>query len=63
MYVGEGWHSGESARLPPVWPVFNSRIDYHHHHHCHQWWRRRHHHRHCRHHHHHHHHHPHVWFA
>ena len=21
----QGWHSGESARLPPMWPGFNSR--------------------------------------
>ena len=23
--IGEGWLSGESARLPPVWPGFDSR--------------------------------------
>ena len=25
----EGWHSGESTRLPPMWPRFNSQTRYH----------------------------------
>ena len=27
----QGWHSGESARLPPMWPGFDSRTR------CHMW--------------------------
>ena len=29
--VEQGWHSGESTRLPPMWPGFKSR------HRCHMW--------------------------
>ena len=25
MYTGQGWRSGESTRLPPMWPGFKSR--------------------------------------
>ena len=25
----QGWHSGESARLPPIWPGFDSRTRRH----------------------------------
>ena len=25
----KGWHSGESARLPPMWPEFKSRLRLH----------------------------------
>ena len=30
MFIGEqGWHIGESVRLPPMWPGFNSRTQRH----------------------------------
>ena len=29
LFGEQGWHSGESARLPPMWPGFDSR--------CHMW--------------------------
>ena len=25
LYWEQGWNSGESVRLPPMWPVFDSR--------------------------------------
>ena len=31
MKKKQGWHSGESTRLPPVWPGFDSRTQ------CHMW--------------------------
>ena len=27
--MAQGWHSGESARLPPMWPGFDSRTRRH----------------------------------
>ena len=29
QFIGQGWRSGESARLPPMWPGFDSRARRH----------------------------------
>ena len=29
VFIGQEWHSGESTRLPPMWPGFKSRRRHH----------------------------------